>query len=154
MVRAALLLAALLAAPSASAAGLEALSWLAGSWVAEKDGLRSEEHYMAPAGGVMPGMHRTSRPGKTPSVEFIRIVEEGGTLVYMAAPVGQSPAAFPLTEAAPGLAVFENPAHDFPTRIEYRRDGDRLTATVSGPGKDGKTVSQSWTWQRAAGVVP
>jgi hypothetical protein len=41
--------------------------------------------------------------------------------------------------------VFENPAHDFPTRVAYRRDGDRLVATVSGPG--GRDA-QSWTFVR------
>jgi tagatose-1,6-bisphosphate aldolase non-catalytic subunit AgaZ/GatZ len=35
-------------------------------------------------------------------------------------------------------AVFENLAHDFPTRISYQRVArDRLTILVSGPGEDG-----------------
>jgi hypothetical protein len=35
--------------------------------------------------------------------------------------------------------VFENLAHDFPTRITYQRVGrDRLTILASGPGEDGK----------------
>jgi hypothetical protein len=35
-------------------------------------------------------------------------------------------------------AAFENPDHDFPTRISYQRVADdRLTILVSGPGEDG-----------------
>jgi hypothetical protein len=29
--------------------------------------------------------------------------------------------------------VFENPAHDFPKKITYKRDGDALTAAIEGP---------------------
>jgi len=144
----ALLLLPLLWTAPAGAAGLDDLAWLAGSWVAERDGGRSEEHYMPPRGGVMPGMHRTVRAGKAPSVEFIRIVEEGGKVVYLASPLGQQPTPFTLTESGPGRAVFENPAHDYPTKITYRRDGDTLTATIAGPGKDGKIRESSWSWTR------
>jgi hypothetical protein len=42
--------------------------------------------------------------------------------------------------------VFENLEHDFPQRIEYQRDGDRLTATISGPGEDGEVQSISFGW--------
>jgi hypothetical protein len=36
-------------------------------------------------------------------------------------------------------ALFENPEHDFPTKISYQRVAeDSLTILVSGPGKDGK----------------
>jgi hypothetical protein len=29
------------------------------------------------------------------------------------------------------IAVFENSSHDYPQRILYRREGNRLTATIS-----------------------
>ena len=50
-----------------------------------------------------------------------------------------------LVSAAANSVVFENPAHDFPTRIAYRRHGKVLTATISGPGGAG---SQSWRYVR------
>ena len=41
------------------------------------------------------------------------------------------------------LAVFVNPDHDFPKRIEYRLEGGRLVAAIAGdePGP-------SWTFER------
>lgn len=34
--------------------------------------------------------------------------------------------------------IFENLAHDFPNRVEYRRDGTGLRAVIAGPGRNGK----------------
>ena len=47
---------------------------------------------------------------------------------------------FPLAEydSNSRRVLFENLAHDFPTRISYQRVAkDRLTILVSGPGEDG-----------------
>jgi hypothetical protein len=55
---------------------------------------------------------------------------------YVASPVGQEQAAFRLTESDDAHFVVENPSHDWPTRIEYRRvDETHAEATVSGPGR-------------------
>lgn len=133
---------------------VEDLSWMSGQWLGEDGGKRMEEHYMRPAGGVIVGMSRTVRPTKTPEVEFIRIAPGAdGKLAYHAHPIGQAPASFALIESAPGLAVFANPAHDFPQKITYRRTGDSLTATIEGPGKDGAVKRFGWSW-RLAGAAP
>ena len=47
---------------------------------------------------------------------------------------------FAIANHGDGWVVFENPAHDFPNRIEYRRDGAGLRASIAGPGADGKTL--------------
>lgn len=44
--------------------------------------------------------------------------------------------------------VFENPQHDFPKRIEYRRDGTALKASISGPGDDGKILRIPFDYRR------
>jgi hypothetical protein len=45
--------------------------------------------------------------------------------------------------------VWENPAHDFPTLIAYRKGpGDSLLARIEGPGRDGKQ-SIEWRMGRA-----
>lgn len=138
----------------AAEAVIEDLSWLSGQWVGQEGDRRMEEHYMRPAGGIILGMSRTVRPGKGPQVEFIRIGPDAdGHLAYHAHPMGQAPASFALVESAPGLAVFMNPQHDFPQKITYRRDGDSLTASIEGPGKDGAVKRFGWSW-RLAGPAP
>lgn len=133
---------------------IEDLAWLSGQWLGGEGDRRMEEHYMRPAAGIIVGMSRTVRPGKPPSVEFIRIGPGAdGKLAYHAQPQGQAPASFTLIESAPGLAVFTNPAHDFPQKITYRREGDTLSATIEGPGKDGQVKRFGWSW-RLAGAAP
>jgi hypothetical protein len=45
--------------------------------------------------------------------------------------------------------VFENLAHDFPTRISYQRLAkDRLTILVSGPAEDGKEQVLTYALRR------
>ena len=41
--------------------------------------------------------------------------------------------------------VFENLGHDFPQRIVYRRDVDRLTARIEGEA-DGQLDATEWSW--------
>jgi hypothetical protein len=44
--------------------------------------------------------------------------------------------------------VFENEAHDFPQRVIYRREGDRLLARIEGK-IGGKERSADWIFNRA-----
>jgi hypothetical protein len=74
----------------------------------------------------------------TREFEFLRIHTAGDTLVYTAQPGGRAPTEFRTVAPVAGVIVFENPAHDFPTRISYRRAGtDSLIARVEGPGPGG-----------------
>jgi hypothetical protein len=56
-------------------------------------------------------------------------------VVYIAQPGGRPPTEFALTSGGSGLAVFENPAHDFPKRLSYRRTGRTLLVEVEGAEK-------------------
>ncbi len=107
------------------------LAWLAGLWEGEKDGARNEEQWLAPAGGTMLGVSRTLAGGETASFEFMRIEEKDGRVVLTAHPSAGPGVPFTLARSGSAEAVFENPAHDFPQRITYRREpGGRLFARV------------------------
>jgi uncharacterized iron-regulated protein len=108
--------------PSGSSWGLEVVAFLSGCWESgpEADGLLLEERYSPSRGGMMLGSSRYFRGGDLTSFEFSRIVESGGGVVLVPQPEGRAPAVgFRLTSAGTGRAVFENPGHDFPVRIEY-----------------------------------
>ena len=140
-----LLLGAALAAPATARAQrpIEALAWMAGCWEMRAPARRVEEHWMAPRGGIMLGVSRTTRRDSLVEYETMRIFESGDTLVFAAQPSGQSPAEFrsggveaPDTDST--MVVFENPAHDFPQRVIYRRAGaDSLVARVEGMTEGG-----------------
>jgi hypothetical protein len=129
---------------------LAEVAWLAGTWVSPGGkGPRTEEHWIPPAGGSMLGVNRTVIGGRTAFFEFLRLEADEQGLVYHAAPMGRHPATpFRLVEVTPGRVVFENPRHDFPQRIIYRRDGDRgLVQRIEGT-EAGETKSSEWRLRR------
>ena len=112
---------------------VQRLAWLGGCWQ-QRSGTRVvEEQWMAPRGGVMLGMSRTARNDTVIEYEQLRIFQRATRVVYAAAPSGQAPAEFETSAIGDTLVVFENPAHDFPQRISYRRRGaDSVVARIEG----------------------
>jgi Domain of unknown function (DUF6265) len=131
-------------AESPAAGGLD---WFAGQWCMERGGEFIEEHWLSPRGDVMLGVGRTVRGGKTMNFEFLRIEPGAVGTNYIAQPQGGAPTAFRITGSGPGWARFENPGHDFPKRVEYRRTPNGLHAEIAGPGKDGKEVVESFEYR-------
>lgn len=127
-----------LAAPQAqaeeAARSVDSLAWLAGCWEYEGQEPGSGEHWMPPAGGVLLGVSRTVRAGRSTLHEFVRIATaEGGGLEYVAQPSGQAETHFRLTSLSANEVVFENPEHAFPQRITYRLvQNGRLHARIEG----------------------
>jgi len=144
-----LLLICLVALPIevAESSEIQKLAWMAGSWAGEKDGVRIEEHWAAPRGATMIGMHRDLRGDRTVGFEFFRVVEDSLGLVYLSQPGGQPPTPFRMKSLEDRKVVFENPVHDFPQRILYwlGKDG-ALHARIDGT-IGGKAEFEEWTWK-------
>lgn len=124
----------------ATRAALDTLAFMSGTWCSEPDagGTVLEEHYTTPSRNLILGVSRFLRTGETLSYEWSRIERRDGTVVLTPSPSGQAPVPFTLTEVAPGHAVFENPEHDFPVRIIYRRTETGLTARIEGRDGSGR----------------
>jgi hypothetical protein len=118
------------------------ISWMAGDWQTAPGGKRQvEEHWTQVAGASMLGMSRTVAGDKTVEFEYLRIEQRADGIYYVAHPQARCPATeFKLTRASASEAVFENPQHDFPKRITYRKSEDSLTATVDG-GEGSKAIT-------------
>jgi hypothetical protein len=110
------------------------VAFMTGSWVGtEDDGARVEEHWTHADGGALFATSRTVKDGKVEFFEFLRIERRAdGSIVYVAQPLGKPPTEFKRIESPTGEAVFENLSHDWPKRIRYRRDGDKLDIRVEG----------------------
>jgi len=121
------------AASAADPVGLPPLDWLAGHWCGGSGTQTSEELWLPPAQGELLGVGRTLRGRRMVDFEFLCIAIHEGVPAYLAQPRGRPPTVFALTDSGPNWVRFENPAHDFPTRIEYRREGERLDAEIAGP---------------------
>lgn len=123
------------------------LAWMSGRWqTAAADGSWTEEVWSEPRGGMMLGYSRSGRGETLGEFEFIRLqAGEDRVPVYLAQPGGRPPVPFRLTWRQDTMATFENPAHDFPQRIVYRRAGDTMVATIS--ALDGSNAMR-WTYRR------
>lgn len=136
-----------LLASAASAEPLDALRWMAGCWHGNENGALTEECWLAPRSGLMLGMNRTrGADGKT-AFEYLRIDARDGTPTLLPMPNGEASDGFVAERLGQDEAVFANPRHDFPQRIIYRRDGERLRARIEGR-RDGKPISREWLWTR------
>jgi len=124
---------------------IDDLAWMAGSWASREGGKVMEEHWTAPAAGLMLGLHRDVAGGRA-AFEFLRIQENDGAVTYLASPRGRPETPFALVEVAAQRAVFANPEHDFPQRILYWRVRESLCAAVEGL-LDGETIREEWCWQ-------
>lgn len=122
------------------------LSWISGDWQTAAGGrTQIEEHWTNVAGGTIMGMSRTVAGDKTAEFEYLRIEQRADGVYYVAHPKARCPGTdFKLTRASATEAVFENPQHDFPKRIIYRKSGDdALTASIDG-GEGTKAMSFSF----------
>jgi hypothetical protein len=138
----------------ASAAGPAArvtqLAWLAGCWEQAAGPRLVEEQWTRPRGGLMLGSGRTVRADSLVEYEQTRIFERGGRLVYGANPSGQAAAEFESIELSDSAVTFENPGHDFPQRVMYRRHGaDSLIGRVEGM-RDGRLRGVDFPYARVA----
>lgn len=127
--------------PAAQPAG--GLDWLAGCWETE-DG-RVREQWTVVNDGLAFGFGTTTADGEIVFFEQLRIETGDAGLLYSAYPAGVGPTQFRLTDSGPGRATFDNPEHDFPQRLGYRRDGAMLRAMAS--LADG-TRARSWSYRR------
>ncbi|MBM4130063.1 hypothetical protein FJ250_03410 [bacterium] len=111
-------------------------AWLAGTWEMGEAGDLTEEHWLPPRGDSMLAVSRTVSAGRLAWFETVVLRETGDGLVFEAHPAGQPGGSFPAVTVTDSLLVFENPAHDFPQRIGYRRTDDGgLEAWIEGGGK-------------------
>lgn len=131
-------------AAAADCASLAELRWLLGDWAADGDKTSFHESWaeLGPQTFEGSGIERAKTDGAVKGSEVLRLLEMAGSIFYVSKVAHNDlPVAFRLTSCEEGRFVFENPAHDFPRVLEYRRDGhDRLVVRVSDGGEKGFTL--------------
>ena len=137
---------------------IDDFAYLSGCWALDRPErkMRIEEQWMSPSGGVMIGMSRTVKDGKTIGWEYMRIEERGNEIIFVSRPrENKEEVDFPfvisefVSSPAGSKAVFENPTHDFPQRVIYRSDNKAtLNARIEGK-QDGKSSGVDFPYKRA-----
>jgi len=150
-------LAAVFVAPPAARAqaetgGLARLSFMAGCWAEEGDGLR--EQFSVPTGNMMLGTSRFLARGEVVQFEFHRIEWSDDRPVLTPYPDGVASVSFAAAPSDERLVTFENPDHDFPQRIRYDgRQDDVLIVAIEGE-RDGRVSGREWRMGRVSCTEP
>ncbi len=111
---------------------LNEFAFLEGTWAQTTARQTTEEVWTLNEGWSMRGVGRTLQGEREVFHEVLSIEPRGKNYVYVAELPGAGPVEFKLVDRGIEWARFENPEHDFPQRIEYRRNGNSLRAEVSG----------------------
>lgn len=122
--------------------------FMAGYWLSCEGGREVSETWTDPRAGQLIGYSVTLR-GERLSWEFARIApQDDGRLAFFAQPHNQPPHAFALVRHGPAELVFEDPQHDFPQRVIYRREGAVLIGRIEGV-IDGTERAVEWRYEAA-----
>ncbi len=106
--------------------------WLAGTWMTEDGASWSDEVWTDARGGLMLGLARTGFGARLDSWELVQIRQKlDGTITFVAQPQGKPASEFPMVLVSDEAIEFANPAHDYPQRIRYWRQGKLLMAEIS-----------------------
>ena len=114
------------------------LDWLEGTWTRtnNKPGRSAHEKWQKFSSSEWSGIGVNMQGGDTASVEKLKIVIKDDNIYYVADIVeNKEPVYFKLTSITKNGFVCENPHHDFPKKISYQKDGEKIKATISGGGK-------------------
>ena len=127
------------------------LAFMAGCWRGlTRSGTTIEEFYSAPSSNMIVGTTRYLRDGRTVDFEFTRIDQTDSGVVITPHPKGARSASFAPVTVERDRVVWENPTHDYPQRILYRRvAGDTLVARIEGRTPSGDRAAE-WRMARVA----
>lgn len=126
--------------------------WLVGNWENKAPEGQFSEIWSQGENGVLNGKSYFIVNKDTLFSENIELSQKDDAVFYTATVKGQNnnqPVAFKLTSSKPGELVFENPKHDYPQKIVYKKvNDDSLVAIISG-SQQGKQSLEQFPLKRA-----
>ncbi len=107
------------------------LAWFTGSWcTADPAGEQTCQLWAPARGGMKIGSEQELRDGRSVAFELVAIEVAGPKVRAMVYRNGAAPIPFVETVREAKGMIFENPAHAYPQRIHYWREGDVLHEEV------------------------
>jgi hypothetical protein len=125
--------------------------WLIGNWVTHFPEADVYESWKRVNDHELAGYSYTRQQGDSIPFESIQLIENENGLHYIVTGAGHpsdSSVRFTASQVKDDFLQFENPQHDFPTRIRYRRvTPDSIYAEISGM-QAGREERQGFPLQR------
>lgn len=127
---------------------LNKMEWLVGNWEQKlPDGLVSES-WIKENDSTFTGKSYFTKEEDTIHLESIVLTQKDDELLYIPTVSGQNndePVTFKMKSDIENSFSFENPTHDYPKKITYKKVSDTsLIATISGK-QQGKESNESYT---------
>jgi hypothetical protein len=134
-----------------SYANLEKVNWLVGSWGHTSPEGTLAENWVQANDSLYKGESFFIVGKDTVFAEYIDLGESNGKLTCTVSVKGhnnEKPVPFGMTSINDKTIVFENPSHDFPSKITYNKiNNDSLVAVITGVQK-GKPASETFAMKR------
>jgi len=114
------------------------LEWLVGKWIRTnpQPGESGYETWSKASAFKLTGKGVTQKGKKTIFIENLEFSIKGNDIFYVVMVTGEKqPTYFKLTELSNDGFTCENPQHDFPKKISYKRNGKNIKAVISGNGQ-------------------
>lgn len=114
------------------------LEWLTGKWTRTNPeaGQSGYETWSKVTDLKLSGKGVTLKGKKVVFVENLEFIVKGNDIFYTVMVTGEKqPTYFRLTALSADGFTCENPQHDFPKKISYKRDGKHVKAVISGNGQ-------------------
>ena len=130
---------------------LEKMSWLVGSWEQKLPDGTLVETWEKQNDSTFIGGSYFVKGKDTIHSESVILTQKKEDLFYIPTVTGQNndePITFKLTSDAENTFTFENPAHDYPQKVTYKKVNDtNLLASISGK-QQGKESTESYPMKR------
>ena len=126
--------------------GLEGAHWIIGTWQDISNEGTLTESWTKESDTTFAGKTIFVAGKDTAFSEDIKLISRNGSLIYATQVSDQNDGKaveFTLTSASGKQLVFENPKHDYPTKITYNNHGDSVVAVISGK-KSGVEMSENF----------
>jgi len=114
---------------------LEKHQWFLGSWHGELSQIKIDEVWTKQNDSTYVGNCIFTKAADTLSFEVIKLMQSPKGLFYIPIVTNQNGGKaieFILTKSDEAGSLFENPAHDFPQKINYLKKGDSLLVEIAG----------------------
>ena len=133
----------------AECVSLDTIEWLNHRWISKTAKKLTVESWIRVSDASFEGVGEDIdvSSGNVIFSESLRILEMSGEVFFLAKVKENAlPVSFKLIECSQELAIFENSAHDFPQRLEYRRKSEN-SLKVSLSGQQGRSFDVVYTKQ-------
>ncbi|MGG7036939.1 MAG: DUF6265 family protein [Flavobacterium sp.] len=130
---------------------LKAMDWLIGDWNQILSDGKLIENWKIENDSTYSAKNYFIKANDTIHSENIKLSQKNDELIYSAQVIGQNDDEFidfKLTSTTENTFVFENPKHDYPQKITYKKvNSTTLMATISGK-QNGKPSSENYFMKR------